>query len=198
MSLITKEIKPTKNIQKRLEIPRNYFYNNRATLIIDKNLSIRYSNKSGLALAREEGGLFNNFATNDKIFKIRLLGWLRRCRNGIANEGARLPLAMMSGRKVVVDAVHLGELGIDLALLIIDDPQTIIDRNISGICQEFCLTATESRVLRIIVDGFDTVITAKRLGITPATARTHLQNIFAKTGTSRQSDLVRFVAIYIH
>ena len=41
------------------------------------------------------------------------------------------------------------------------------------------------------------IIAAKRLGIAPTTARTHLQRLFAKTGTARQSELVRFVATYV-
>jgi DNA-binding CsgD family transcriptional regulator len=32
---------------------------------------------------------------------------------------------------------------------------------------------------------------ARRLGIAPATARTHLHRIFRKTGTTRQSELVQ-------
>ena len=47
------------------------------------------------------------------------------------------------------------------------------------------------------VEGLDTIIAAKRLGIAPTTARTHLQRLFAKTGTARQSELVRFVATYV-
>jgi len=42
-----------------------------------------------------------------------------------------------------------------------------------------------------------TTLAAKRLGIAPTTARTHLQRLFAKTGTARQSELVRFVATYV-
>ena len=34
------------------------------------------------------------------------------------------------------------------------------------------------------------------LGISEATVKTHLQHIFAKTGASRQSDLVKMAASY--
>jgi DNA-binding CsgD family transcriptional regulator len=52
-------------------------------------------------------------------------------------------------------------------------------------------------MLALIVEGLDTIVAAKRLGIAPTTARTHLQRLFAKTGTARQSELVRFVATYV-
>ena len=43
----------------------------------------------------------------------------------------------------------------------------------------------------------DTVEAARKLGIARTTARTHLQCLFAKTGTARQSELVRFVATFV-
>ncbi|MDP3321516.1 MAG: LuxR C-terminal-related transcriptional regulator, partial [Bosea sp. (in: a-proteobacteria)] len=59
------------------------------------------------------------------------------------------------------------------------------------------LTPTEARMLGLIVKGLDTVVAARKLGIARTTARTHLQRLFAKTGTARQSELVRFVATFI-
>jgi DNA-binding CsgD family transcriptional regulator len=180
------------------KLTRECLYSAKATFIIDEKLSVRYSNTSGLALAREEIGLCKRFVTDDKIFRARLQSWLSRYRTGVGSEGTRLPLAMISGRKVMVDAIHLGDFGLDLILLTVDDPYTMIKRNLSGVCRAFCLTAAEARVLEMIVEGLDTVLAAKRLGIAPTTARTHLQSIFSKTGTFKQSDLVRFVATYAH
>ena len=36
---------------------------------------------------------------------------------------------------------------------------------------------------------------AERLGISPTTAKTHLQQIFAKTGASRQAELMRLILL---
>ena len=44
---------------------------------------------------------------------------------------------------------------------------------------------------REILQGDGIQATAERLGISPATARTHLLEVFQKTGTSRQAELVR-------
>ena len=38
---------------------------------------------------------------------------------------------------------------------------------------------------------------APALGISEATAKSHLQHIFAKTDTSRQADLVKLIAGYM-
>jgi len=58
----------------------------------------------------------------------------------------------------------------------------------------FGLTAAETRVLSRILHGCNVVETADALGVAVSTVRTHLDNIFAKTGVSRQADLVRLVA----
>jgi len=69
--------------------------------------------------------------------------------------------------------------------------------NISAIRDTFGLTATETEVLRYIYKGLSTVEVARTLGIANSTARTHLSHIFDKTSTSRQSELVYFVATFL-
>jgi len=44
-----------------------------------------------------------------------------------------------------------------------------------------------------LLQGKDITEVAQLLGISVATARTHLQRLFEKTKTSRQADLVRVV-----
>jgi DNA-binding CsgD family transcriptional regulator len=56
------------------------------------------------------------------------------------------------------------------------------------------LTPAETRVLTSLLAGRTLAETAATLGIAPATAKTHLDNIFAKTGVSRQADLIRLGA----
>jgi DNA-binding CsgD family transcriptional regulator len=96
---------------------------------------------------------------------------------------------------VAIDAVHLES--IDLFVLSVDDPEAAMNRKLDQVAEACGLTPTEERMLALIVEGLDTIIAAKRLGIAPTTARTHLQRLFAKTGTARQSELVRFVATYV-
>lgn len=58
----------------------------------------------------------------------------------------------------------------------------------------FDLSAGEVRVFDLIAEGLTPGETAERLGIGISTVRTHLLHIYAKTGTHRQSDLVRLAA----
>jgi len=59
----------------------------------------------------------------------------------------------------------------------------------------FKLTGAELQILFALLDGATIAQTAQRFGIAVATVKTHLQRIFAKTGTARQSDLMRKIAL---
>ena len=56
------------------------------------------------------------------------------------------------------------------------------------------LTGAELRVLLALAQGLGAMEAADMLGISEPTVRTHLQRIFSKTGTSRQTDLLQPVA----
>ena len=54
----------------------------------------------------------------------------------------------------------------------------------------FGLTPAETRVLTCLLVGRTLAETATTLGIAVATAKTHLEHIFSKTGVTRQADLM--------
>jgi len=167
----------------------------RPVFVIDASLNIRFSNRGATELAGEGLGGADRFTASDKDFMARLHGWLKRCQNGGAAGETRLPLSLRCGRQIAIDAVYLAS--IELFVLTVDDPESAMDRKVAEVSEACGLTPTEERMLSLIVEGLDTIVAAKRLGIAPTTARTHLQRLFAKTGTARQSELVRFVATYV-
>jgi DNA-binding CsgD family transcriptional regulator len=64
---------------------------------------------------------------------------------------------------------------------------------VATIAQIYRLTVAERRVLTAVVDSGGVRSVARALGISEATVKTHLQNIFGKTGARRQIDLVKLV-----
>jgi DNA-binding CsgD family transcriptional regulator len=60
----------------------------------------------------------------------------------------------------------------------------------------FKLTPTELRVLLAIVEVGGVPEVAAAFGVAETTVRTHVSNLFEKTGTKRQADLVKLVAGY--
>jgi DNA-binding CsgD family transcriptional regulator/PAS domain-containing protein len=91
-------------------------------------------------------------------------------RNG-SGAGSKAAAALFV-RKVELDAGSYGEL----------------------MARTFELTPAELRVLRSIVEVGGVPQTAETLGIAETTVKTHLQRVFAKTGASRQADLVKLAA----
>jgi DNA-binding CsgD family transcriptional regulator len=62
------------------------------------------------------------------------------------------------------------------------------------IARLYGLTPSELRVLLAVFESGGVPNVADALGISEATAKTHLRRLFEKTGTARQADLVKLVA----
>jgi DNA-binding CsgD family transcriptional regulator len=77
------------------------------------------------------------------------------------------------------------------ACLFITDPERSPVPAAVHVQRVFGLSAAETRVAAALLDGESLDGLADRLCISRNTARTHLRRLFAKTGTARQSDLIR-------
>ena len=77
------------------------------------------------------------------------------------------------------------------AAIIIVDPTLHLATHVAYFARNFGLTPAESRVLAEIIGGHGLLAAATKLNITEATARCHANHILAKTGTTRQTELVR-------
>jgi DNA-binding CsgD family transcriptional regulator len=64
---------------------------------------------------------------------------------------------------------------------------------LEAIAKRYSLTTSEARVLEAVLKVNGVRAVAELLGLSQATVKTHLHNLFRKTGTNRQSDLVKRV-----
>ncbi|MCG8443782.1 MAG: DNA-binding response regulator [Caulobacterales bacterium] len=99
------------------------------------------------------------------------------------------------GADVPVTAVRLASragAGERVALLIANPDETRAPAP-GALAKLFDLTATEARVALAIADGRDVKGAAAEAGVTLSTARTYLKRAFAKTGATRQAELVRVI-----
>jgi DNA-binding CsgD family transcriptional regulator len=76
------------------------------------------------------------------------------------------------------------------AFIFILDPVRYAAPHFHAFVARYRLTPAESRLLREIVGGGGLTAAAAKLGVSVPTARTHLQKIFGKTGTGRQTELL--------
>lgn len=94
------------------------------------------------------------------------------------------PLLSGPGRTVVHDAA---------VAIFVADPEAgrIHDPEVLGAM--YSLTHSEAELVRLLAKGMSLEEAAERRGVSVNTARSHLKHVFAKTGTSRQGELVRLV-----
>jgi len=108
-------------------------------------------------------------------------------REGGDYAGHILPLTSGSRHKV---AAAYGA----VAALFVHKTSITLQSEPECIARHYGLTPTELRVLIAIVEVGGVPDVAEALGVAASTVKTHLGNVYGKTGTSRQADLVKLVA----
>jgi DNA-binding CsgD family transcriptional regulator len=124
-----------------------------------------------------------------------LLNMLQRAAE---QADGRLDVCLGSPDRAAVAAVRpLRNGGFDGSGCVLAVFVTVIDGSgfevFPRVAECYGLTAAETRTLRHLFSGRDAEETALALGVKRNTVKTHLQNIFAKTGAQRQPQLVKLV-----
>jgi DNA-binding CsgD family transcriptional regulator len=77
--------------------------------------------------------------------------------------------------------------------IFVSDPDQQSEAPQAVITQLFGFTPTEATLALLLVNGLTLDEASAELGVSRNTARTHLRSVFAKTGVSRQTLLVRLI-----
>ena len=93
--------------------------------------------------------------------------------------------AAQPGMSVVKDAVR--------AIAYVFDPEQDVTAIIEPVCQLYGFSPSQTRLTCALVAGDSLVEAAKKAGIKTETARSYLKQIFAKSETNRQSELVQLM-----
>jgi DNA-binding CsgD family transcriptional regulator len=123
----------------------------------------------------------------------------------IGGRGAAVPLTSSDGERYIAHVLPLtsgarrtaGIAHAAVAALFVRKAALDMPHPLEAIAKAFKLTPAEMRVLMMIVQVGGVPEVALVLGTSETTVKAHLQHIFAKTGTSRQADLVKLVAGYM-
>jgi DNA-binding CsgD family transcriptional regulator len=114
----------------------------------------------------------------------------------VARDSFRSPLHVMiaplRSNTRLPDLPWIG-LGSPVAIVTVTDRDLDWRRRQMNLRRRFDLTSTEATFAAEILRGDGRKAAALRCGISEATAKTHLKNIFEKTGTHRQAELVRLL-----
>ena len=91
---------------------------------------------------------------------------------------------------ILVDPCPVADGAKPLALLHLPDRSAVEARAVERATGLFQLTSSEAALCRRLMHGDTMEAHADAMGLSPWTVRTHLRNVFGKTGTSRQAELV--------
>jgi len=122
----------------------------------------------------------------------------------IGTRGIALPLMAQDGARYVAHVLPLTSGARRLTGMVYAAAAAVFIRKVAlelpsppeVIARAYKLTPTELRVLLAIVEVGGVPEAAVALGIAESTVKTHLSNLFVKTGAARQADLVKIVAGY--
>lgn len=177
------------------------------TFLVDGRGRLAQANVSGhamLAEARVVRAVGGRLAAVDPAADIALRDALAGAEGGdtgIGTQGIAVPMNAPDGERYVAHLLPLtsgarrttGARYAATAAVFVCKAQRDAPSAPEAIAKLYSLTPSELRVLLAICEASGVADAAERLGISEATAKTHLRRLFEKTNTSRQVDLVKLV-----
>jgi DNA-binding CsgD family transcriptional regulator len=83
--------------------------------------------------------------------------------------------------------------GFPKAIIFVSDPEQDRELRETHLRAHYGLTRAEARVAGLVLEGGGVKAVARRLAVAPSTVRSHLHNVFEKTGTKRQAEVANLV-----
>lgn len=163
-----------------------------AALLIDETGRVEFANAQGEA-AFAAGDIF--FVGADRRLHVRDNRASQVVRDAAGGRTTIPDSVIVSGAngKMTLSTIPPSEATGDYAALFLSSQDPIQPPPGPLLQQLYGITPAETEVLRLLVTGQTVLEIADALDVTPRTVRAHIQGLFAKTGVSRQVDLVREV-----
>lgn len=165
-------------------------------VVVEANRSARAVLEAGEGLYIASGVLLADVGGR----QVRGRDWLARTEKQGAGEITLLPVPRAAGKRPLTllmlpleEQVERGGAGGPVALLFVSDPERSVQFDQTRIARLYGLSRAESRVAALLASGYRLEQVAEKLDIAYETVRKHLKQIFGKTGTYRQAELVRML-----
>jgi DNA-binding CsgD family transcriptional regulator len=175
-----------------------------AVVLLDQHLNVTLMNAAGSRLAGKRDGFFVHrqrvrgaTAVITRNLSRAIASAIAVARGDTVDAGTvRVRLPRPSGG-TALDAVVLPVAnpndGGPAAVMFITDPSEGVVISTTALIQSFDFTPVEARVASALAQGHAIKEIAERMQITEQTTRWYVKRVFAKTGTSRQAELVRLL-----
>ncbi len=180
--------------------------------LIDAPGRVVYANPSAMKLLETDDVLYGasrRLRAYDRAADQSLNELLTACADGndlaIGAGGGAIHLPSRGGRNYVAHVLPLTsgarrDAGVPhraVAALVVHNAAENLSSPPEVIAKAYGLTPREVGVLFALVEAPGVAEMAEILGLSSATVRTHLRSLFAKTGTTRQAELVKLVASFM-
>jgi DNA-binding CsgD family transcriptional regulator len=181
-----------------------------SAFLLDKHCHIAFANMAARALLDDATILRaanNNLIAVDPHAAQLLRNVVAAASGGdgaVGADGVAIPLSGELGQNWVADILPLtsgarrqaGGLHSAVAAVLVRKVSMSGPYPTEVAARQFRLTPSEARVLDAVLKVSGVSEIAEALGVSEATVKTHLQNIFGKTGVRRQADLIKLVAAH--
>lgn len=166
-------------------------------VVIDLDQHVQLANEAArtqLAGSATIGCTGDRLAIFNADDAVRFQVALRAVLMAPADKGLQQTIALVDGnaRPLLLQIARLPGAGAR-ACIMITDPAAGRDINIQALAQVFALTPVETRLVSQLVQGRNVQEAARALHLKVETVRTYLKQVFQKTGTHRQVELVQLM-----
>jgi DNA-binding CsgD family transcriptional regulator len=181
-----------------------------AVFLVDADAHIVHANVSGHALlergatlCRIDGKLVASDARANHLLR-SMFASAAAGDETIGTQGIAVPISAGDGERSVAYVLSLtagtrrrvGNMYSAVAAVFVRRAALDMRLSLQALADTFELTPAEMRVLATITEVGGVHDTARVLGVAETTIKTHLKHIFEKTGTKRQTDLIKLVNAY--
>ena len=168
--------------------------------VVGANLTAKRIIDSGEVLSIAEGGLWVDWGWRKLRFRDLISREGGKGRRNRAEEVPAFSVPRSPGQKplsiLVVPVVEQVEPEAEdkpVAIVFVGDPDRPVEIDPARLSQIYGLSRAEARVVALLARGYRLDQVAEALGVAYETVRKHLKQVFGKTGTARQAELVRLL-----
>jgi DNA-binding CsgD family transcriptional regulator len=174
-----------------------------AVILVDEALNAIHTNARAMEVLSRGGDVRvvqGRLASGDKLSHAALATAVQQAASDeaqLAVRGIGIPIRSPDGASLLLHVLPLnrGELRPGLwqravAAVFVVDVDRALNPPSEAVALLYELSPAEHHVFRYIAEGRTLEETAGLLGVARSTAKTHLLNVFTKTGTRRQADLL--------
>jgi DNA-binding NarL/FixJ family response regulator len=176
-----------------------------AVVVVDAQAQLAFMNPRGAEMIAQRDGLVLGYEQVLRAADPDDTAELHAMIKALANPGGEMDTQAMAlerpsmARALTIRAEPMptdgaaGESG--LVILFITDPERPPQISAEIVARIFGLTESESRVAAAIAQGATLEEAAASMNLTVSTVRTYLKQVFSKTDTSRQAELVKMILV---